>query len=191
MKQWKCTVCGYIHEGPEPPDKCPVCGAGKDKFEEVVEEKAQEEATGLYGLATGLMVKHKAHPIAVHLPNGLLPVTVLFLVMSFVFDAAGFDTAAFYNLVVVALAMPGVLISGYVDWQAKYDGAVTDVFKRKIAMGVIVTALSWALVLWRLLDADVAAAGETSRYIFLVVHLAVLGAAGYAGDLGGKLVFND
>lgn len=30
--KWKCLVCGYIHEGPEPPDECPVCGAPKDKF---------------------------------------------------------------------------------------------------------------------------------------------------------------
>ena len=26
MEKWKCTVCGYIHEGPLPEDfKCPVC----------------------------------------------------------------------------------------------------------------------------------------------------------------------
>ena len=33
MEKWKCTVCGYIHEGPMTPDfKCPVCGQGADKF---------------------------------------------------------------------------------------------------------------------------------------------------------------
>lgn len=32
MKKWKCTVCGYIHEGPNPPDKCPICGVGPEKF---------------------------------------------------------------------------------------------------------------------------------------------------------------
>jgi len=32
MKQWKCTVCGYIHEGNRPPDVCPVCGAGMYQF---------------------------------------------------------------------------------------------------------------------------------------------------------------
>lgn len=37
MKKWKCTVCGYIHEGPEPPDVCPVCGAPKSAFVEVTE----------------------------------------------------------------------------------------------------------------------------------------------------------
>lgn len=38
MRKWRCTVCGYIHEGPEPPDVCPVCGAPKEAFEEVLEE---------------------------------------------------------------------------------------------------------------------------------------------------------
>jgi 3-oxosteroid 1-dehydrogenase len=32
MKQWICTVCGYIHTGDEPPDICPQCGAPKEKF---------------------------------------------------------------------------------------------------------------------------------------------------------------
>ena len=31
-KKWKCTVCGYIHEGKNPPDSCPVCGAFKYQF---------------------------------------------------------------------------------------------------------------------------------------------------------------
>lgn len=34
-KHWKCRVCGYVHEGPEPPDECPVCGASKDMFDPV------------------------------------------------------------------------------------------------------------------------------------------------------------
>ena len=31
-KQWKCKVCGYVHEGPEPPEKCPRCGASRYQF---------------------------------------------------------------------------------------------------------------------------------------------------------------
>ena len=34
-KKFICTVCGYIHEGDEAPEKCPVCGAGKKAFTEV------------------------------------------------------------------------------------------------------------------------------------------------------------
>jgi rubrerythrin len=35
MKKWKCVVCGYIHQGDEPPSTCPICGAFKEKFVQV------------------------------------------------------------------------------------------------------------------------------------------------------------
>ena len=38
MKKWKCTVCGYIHEGDAAPEKCPLCKVGADKFVELVEQ---------------------------------------------------------------------------------------------------------------------------------------------------------
>ena len=38
MKQWRCTVCGYIFEGQNPPEACPQCKAPASKFEEVKED---------------------------------------------------------------------------------------------------------------------------------------------------------
>ena len=35
MTKWRCTVCGYIHEGEEAPDECPVCKQPKEVFEKV------------------------------------------------------------------------------------------------------------------------------------------------------------
>jgi len=35
---FKCSVCGYIHDGTEAPEKCPKCGAPKEKFEAVKDE---------------------------------------------------------------------------------------------------------------------------------------------------------
>jgi rubrerythrin len=35
MKKWRCIICGYIHEGDQPPYKCPICGAPKQMFEEI------------------------------------------------------------------------------------------------------------------------------------------------------------
>ena len=29
---WKCDVCGYVHQGSEPPAQCPICGATADLF---------------------------------------------------------------------------------------------------------------------------------------------------------------
>ena len=30
--KYVCSVCGYVHEGPEAPEKCPQCGAPAEKF---------------------------------------------------------------------------------------------------------------------------------------------------------------
>ena len=38
--KWICKVCGYVHEGPEAPEKCPQCGAPQSKFERMAAEKA-------------------------------------------------------------------------------------------------------------------------------------------------------
>ena len=38
MKKWQCQVCGYIHEGEEAPERCPVCGALRDKFIELTND---------------------------------------------------------------------------------------------------------------------------------------------------------
>ena len=36
-KKYRCLVCGYIHEGNEAPQECPICHVGAEKFEEIVE----------------------------------------------------------------------------------------------------------------------------------------------------------
>lgn len=34
MKKFICTVCGYVHEGDTPPEKCPQCNVPAEKFKE-------------------------------------------------------------------------------------------------------------------------------------------------------------
>ena len=47
--KWVCSVCGYVHEGPEAPEFCPLCKAPKAKFDEVKGEKvwAAEHVVGV------------------------------------------------------------------------------------------------------------------------------------------------
>ena len=33
MKKWICKVCGYVHEGDQAPEQCPICKATSNKFE--------------------------------------------------------------------------------------------------------------------------------------------------------------
>jgi len=30
---WICKICGHEHDGEEPPETCPVCGAPAEDFE--------------------------------------------------------------------------------------------------------------------------------------------------------------
>jgi predicted nucleic acid-binding Zn-ribbon protein len=39
MKMWRCSVCGLLYEGENPPEACPKCGAPAEKFELVSEEQ--------------------------------------------------------------------------------------------------------------------------------------------------------
>jgi thiamine pyrophosphate-dependent acetolactate synthase large subunit-like protein len=44
VTRWKCTVCGYVHEGDEPPEICPVCGVGAEMFERLEPEETEAPA---------------------------------------------------------------------------------------------------------------------------------------------------
>ena len=318
MKYWKCLVCGYIHEGSEPPDKCPVCGAPKEKFvllpeavgkadydayaakmgprltqilakakaeaevagmlaeaKQKAEDKARSEAeliksAAAAGAAAGaasipaplaetapaaattsapvppapdappqaaagpagpaspagpagpgplfrLLARHHSHPMAVHVPNGIIPMVVFFIFLSsgltFLLHAsaradqfavigeaaAGLRQAAFLSLIYVLLNMPVVLFTGYVDWQVNLGGARTRVIITKIICGVCVTIIAALLIFWRFFTA-----GDTARNVariepgnlqlhgtYLLLHLLMLAFAAYAGYLGGKLAFKE
>ena len=50
--KWVCSVCGYVHEGPEAPAQCPVCKVGADKFIKQADEKTWA-AEHVVGVANG------------------------------------------------------------------------------------------------------------------------------------------
>ncbi len=200
VKKWECTLCGYIHEGPNPPDSCPVCGAGPEYFTEIVEkeEKTLTEAVlepesgaadkqASPSLFRKLVMKHHLHPIAVHTPNGVLPLALVFLALGIVFGLTGLEEAAFYSLVFVLINMPFVIATGYIAWQERYKGAKTKVFGVKIGATIIVCATLIAMVVWRLVEPGVAS--SPGRWTYLLICLVCVAGAGLSGHMGGKLVF--
>ena len=222
-RKWRCTVCGYIHTGPEPPLICPVCGADQSMFEEVAEEKAAPPespkisnvppaapedvrtpgaADQIGGAATiakvnayldryrrliDLAIKNHAHPISVHIPNGVLPIAVVMVLLAAIFNMPMLGRAGFYNMVFILLSMPFVFFTGYLHWQFKFGGHMTPLFRGKIISAAVVSAFSLVLVIWALIDPQVA---EQPSFLYICLHLVMLGAAGYAGYLGGRLVFH-
>ena len=52
-KKFRCTVCGYIHEGDSAPEQCPLCKVGKDKFVEIEENEGDLEIVTVHNLGDG------------------------------------------------------------------------------------------------------------------------------------------
>lgn len=51
MKKFVCPVCGYVHEGDTPPEKCPQCGVPGSKFKVVEETEKVWAAEHTVGVA--------------------------------------------------------------------------------------------------------------------------------------------
>ena len=52
--KWVCSVCGYVHEGPEAPEKCPMCKVPADKFIKQEEGKIEWADQHVVGVAQGV-----------------------------------------------------------------------------------------------------------------------------------------
>ena len=204
MKKWRCTVCGYVHDGEVPPDKCPVCGADSDLFEEVVEpvvpskassssgsaveEPVQENATGLF---VRLVLKHHMHPVSAHIPNGVLPVSVIFVILSMIFGSPVLQTVAKYNIAIVLLVLPVVVFTGYLEWKNRYMASFTKLFVAKM-IAATTTIVAFALVIvWWFAAPEILQSPIQQKALFILLNVIGLSAAGLAGFLGGKLVFKD
>jgi len=216
MKRWQCTVCKYIHEGEEPPEFCPVCKAPASKFIELnsdessLKEKEKTEKNGdnsspgkisgnlleqfkktddKFDFICNLLVQHHAHPISVHVPNGVIPIAFIMFFLTALFHIKGLADAGFYNLVFVVFSLPFVIFAGYLEWKKKYNMTMTPIFKIKIISASIAAITCFISVTWFLFDADVLESDYCWLFIFL--NLIMLGATGIAGHMGGKLVFKE
>ncbi len=219
MKQWRCTVCGYIHTGPEPPEVCPICGADKSMFVEVVQEspgppvatsapeppadvepgaepepEPTRDATAHPRwriLLNDQIRKHHLHPISVHVPNGVMPLEVIMIVLAALLDWLPLAHAALYNTLFVVLTLPFVLYSGYTEWQEHYGGHLTRIFFAKIMAALAASVTAPVVLVWLLVNPRVMMTDSPQRWVFLGVCAVLLAAVGTAGYFGGKLVFHD
>lgn len=54
VKKFVCSVCGYVHEGSAPPEKCPQCNVTSDKFKEMTKAKMNWADEHKIGVAQGV-----------------------------------------------------------------------------------------------------------------------------------------
>lgn len=136
-------------------------------------------------------IRQHLHPISAHVPNGVLPLSVLFFLLSAFLGWQGLSQAAMYNMVFVVIVLPFVIFSGYLEWKLKYSGHMTWLFKAKTTSAFCTFGLALVLTLWLVFNPDSLTSPGGGRVVFILLSLAMLAAATTAGYLGGKLVFKD
>lgn len=182
MSRWKCNICGYEVDGEQPPDICPVCGAPKSAFIKV------DEAIRQLDLKKILISLH-LHPISAHLPNGLLPVILLFLLIYFITDNMAFEKTIFYLNTVVALTTPFTFAAGILDWHLRYDRVIARIFTEKIILSLILLTITLPVMLMRILYPDILISLSKLTWVYVCGILLQTCLVIRLGYLGGKLVF--
>lgn len=182
VKTWKCNVCGYLHEGAQPPDICPLCGAVREKFILLEKEKIN--------LLPDLVASLRVHSVASHFPNGLVPTLHAALLVFLLTGEKCFETAALFMLALVLAVVPVSVASGLYDWKRHYAHIHANIFLKKILLAAALAVCASAALLLRVFQPGLWEASDpTLRRLYGCLLLAALALVVLLGHYGGKLVF--
>ncbi len=190
QKRWRCKVCGYVHRGETAPDVCPVCGVGPEKFELMKEEGDDQPApAGIKGLLQEMTDSFIPHAVMAHFPNALLPTLALFLALYLLFGLKTLDHGIYLLLVLVPLSVLATLATGIFSWKRHYDAARSQIFHRKLILGVCLVMICGEMLLLRYDNPELLSSMGFSTWFFLALAGAALFCVTMLGHYGGILVF--
>ncbi len=127
------------------------------------------------------------HAISAHFSNGLIPVAVLYLLLSLPTGSVYFEHTVQHILWITFLAIPVSFFSGLHDWRTKYRAAKAPVFMKKIRLSILLFILCTIAVALRLSLPDVMARQDILHWLYIGVLLCMLPVVTLLGHYGGKL----
>jgi hypothetical protein len=127
------------------------------------------------------------HAVAAHFSNGLIPVAVLYLLLSLPAGDPFYEHTVIHLMVVVLLAVPVSFVSGIIDWKKKYNGAKAPVFVKKIRLAIALCVLAAGATSIRLFDPGVMGEPGLLHWAYVLMLLASLPVVVLLGHYGGKL----
>lgn len=127
------------------------------------------------------------HAIAAHFSNGLIPVAVLYLLLTIGSGSPFFEHTVEHLIVITLLAIPVSFLSGVHDWKTKYKGAKAPVFMKKLRLSGVLFALNLSAVVIRLTNPGVMAEPGVLHWVYVGLLLAMLPVVTLLGHYGGKL----
>lgn len=138
-----------------------------------------------FDLRTALLAKHAQHVVLIHFPIALFVTAVVFDLIAYWTKRRSFADAAYYNLLVAALATIPVIATGIVAWQLQLEG---QKLKGNLLLHLILGSLSGALIclVWWLHFRPRKRKHEPPAYRFAIEAVALLVVMATA-HLGGFL----
>lgn len=178
-RRWKCSVCGYIHEGSEPPESCPICLADRSKF--ILLDK--EKSSFFHEMASAF----KLHPVLAHFPNGLVPTAACFLAVYLATGETDFEVAAFLLVGFVTLTVPLTIVAGIHDWYKYLATRRAPVFYKKLGLALMLFALSLAAITIRYNQPTLLRVYDWNCWLYLLCIIGMLFCVGLLGHYGSVL----
>ena len=127
------------------------------------------------------------HPIAAHFSNGLIPVAVLYLMLTLPAGNQFFERTVEHLIIIVLLAIPVSFFSGLHDWKKNYNRAKTPVFINKIRLSIVLFVLVASAVAIRLSVPEVMYHNDWLHWIYIALLFTMLPVVTLLGHYGGKL----
>ena len=127
------------------------------------------------------------HAIAAHFSNGLIPVAVLYLLLTLSIGSTYFEHTVEHLIVIVLMAIPVSFFSGIHDWKTKYRAAKAPIFIKKIRLSFVLFLLCASAVCIRLTIPDVMSRPGIEHWLYLALLFSMLPVVTLLGHYGGKL----
>ncbi|MFZ2632100.1 MAG: DUF2231 domain-containing protein [Desulfosalsimonadaceae bacterium] len=136
----------------------------------------------VFKILTNIGFNHPLHPIATHLPMGMVMGLFLFGMASYLFKNQELAKTAYHCAILGFLGLFPTILFGYMDWLHSYSGQWLMLIKIKIVLAcVLMVLLAGFAVIGR--------KESTTPALRLVFYILCMMAATGLGYCGGTLVY--
>ena len=136
----------------------------------------------VFKILTSIGFNHPLHPIATHLPMGMVMGLFLFGMASYFFKNPELAKTAYYCAILAFIGMFPTILFGYMDWQHFYSGQWLLLIKIKIVLACVLMVLLAGFVV-------IGRKESTTPALRLVFYILCMMAATGLGYCGGTLVY--
>lgn len=134
----------------------------------------------IYGILNSIGYNEPIHPVATHIPMGMVLGGFLFALGSLKWNVL--EKTAYYCLVLALLNLPITISFGILDWLHRYHGTFTSyIIAKMILAGTVTLVISLTVFRYH--------KGNMDKKFFLSLYFLIFAITVALGFIGGKLVF--